>query len=147
MSINYYEKYMKYKTKYFNLVGNNNKIQHGGTITLDSILSKYKKSKSSNGNELARQTEDIQNLENTRAFINTERDNLTIKINKINSDIQSQKFDQETNNTFITDRDSKKIELGVLNKEIKFIDSILPNLQRMRDTLKTQIDAALAKKK
>jgi hypothetical protein len=147
MSINYYEKYMKYKTKYFNLVGNNNKIQHGGTITLDSILSKYKKSKSSNGNELARQTEDIQNLENTRAFINTERDNLTIKINKINSDIQSQKFDQATNNTFITDRDSKKIELGVLNKEIKFIDSILPNLQRMRDTLKTQIDAALAKKK
>ena len=36
----YYEKYIKYKTKYFNLVGNNNKIQHGGT-TLAEILHKY----------------------------------------------------------------------------------------------------------
>jgi len=146
----YYEKYIKYKTKYFNLVETYNKKilkQNGGTKTLESILLKYiNKRKSTDGNVLIRQNIDIQNLENIRDSIITKCDQLTKEIDQINNDIKNPKMDEAKNNKFITDRYSKQSELYDLNEDIQFIDSILPSLITSHDALKSEIDAKLALK-
>lgn len=133
MSINYYEKYMKYKTKYFNLVDNNNKIQHGGT-TLGEILRKYTLIKSNISDTLLQHNNNIETLRQLYININIEITQLSQQISELNRELQNIN-DINKKQILERKRNDAQSKLDEKNIDIRDIDTLLQQLISTRDDI------------